>query len=65
MSSDFETAKNVKAGTITGVITGLLFLFFSLNSSLIIYNGTQQISIDTPYYDGIPHFNVSLTGKSV
>lgn len=32
MSSDFETAKNVKAGTITGVITGLLFLFFFLVS---------------------------------
>jgi len=32
MSSDFETEKNVKAGTITGVITGALFLFFFLVS---------------------------------
>ncbi|MFT3948063.1 MAG: hypothetical protein QM763_13920 [Agriterribacter sp.] len=31
-SSDFETAKNVKAGTITGVISGLLLLFFFLVS---------------------------------
>lgn len=32
MSQDFETAKNVKAGTITGVITGLLLIFFFLVS---------------------------------
>jgi outer membrane biosynthesis protein TonB len=31
-SSEFETAKNIKAGTITGVITGLLLLFFFLVS---------------------------------
>src|SRR5690606_6142743 len=32
MSSDFEKAKNVKAGTITGVISGALLLFFFLVS---------------------------------
>lgn len=32
MSSDFEKAKNVKAGTITGVISGCLLLFFFLVS---------------------------------
>lgn len=31
-SSEFEKAKNVKAGTITGVISGLLLLFFFLVS---------------------------------
>ncbi len=32
MSSDFEKVKNVKAGTITGVISGALLLFFFLVS---------------------------------
>lgn len=32
MNADFETSKNMKAGTITGVITGLLFLLFFLVS---------------------------------
>ncbi len=32
MSQDFETAKNVKAGTLTGVISGVLFLLFFLVS---------------------------------
>lgn len=32
MSHDFETSKNVKAGTITGVISGALLLFFFLVS---------------------------------
>lgn len=32
MSQDFETSKNVKAGTITGVISGVLFLLFFLVS---------------------------------
>lgn len=32
MSQDFETSKNVKAGTITGVISGALLLFFFLVS---------------------------------
>ncbi|MBX3241543.1 MAG: hypothetical protein KIT80_11195 [Chitinophagaceae bacterium] len=32
MSQDFETSKNVKAGTITGVISGGLFLIFFLVS---------------------------------
>lgn len=32
MSQEFETSKNVKAGTITGVISGLLLIFFFLVS---------------------------------
>ncbi|MFT3705440.1 MAG: hypothetical protein QM802_23935 [Agriterribacter sp.] len=32
MSADFETSKNVKAGTITGIISGALLLFFFLVS---------------------------------
>ncbi len=32
MSQDFETSKNVKAGTLTGVISGILFLLFFLVS---------------------------------
>ncbi|MBX2923510.1 MAG: hypothetical protein KF746_15015 [Chitinophagaceae bacterium] len=32
MSQDFETSKNIKAGTITGVISGALLIFFFLVS---------------------------------
>ncbi|MCO5241043.1 MAG: hypothetical protein M9904_13415 [Chitinophagaceae bacterium] len=47
MSSDFEKAKNVKAGTITGVISGALLLFFFLVSWSI------PVVVPPPVEDGL------------